>query len=492
MAAGSGTMVSGLVAAQGLRFVLQLIVARMLGDAAFGLFATVTTVILVAMAFATVGLNNGIIAIATRHRTNKDWPRFKGTLTLSFKLVFLTATLAFSAVFCGAWWTTSSPFYGQTAGALLIASPTVLVGTLSLVVVGALWAVRDLRSVVIGEQFLQQGALIGLTVLFLALGWGIESVLLAFCLSYVLSLVFLIQRLVPQIRHLFGARGVAGVEEPKPLLAIALPQTVSDVTARLILQLDVLVLAYFASQADVGHYRAATSFALMGHIIVSAFIVIYKPVVSELLTRKDHKRLNELSKVMTRWLLILAAPVSMTLVIAPQLILSVMGKDFTVSASALQILILGQVVHYCFALSLPVLMMSDHAWRNMIYGVVSVGLNLALNVALIPDWGIEGAAIASAISLSTWATLRTIDVYRSFGVLPISRRAVEVIAFSILLTLFVLWCLGDAPSLFAQTAAAAAALAGFALIIGLMGLTPLDREVMEHLTQKVRGILGRA
>jgi len=215
-------------------------------------------------------------------------------------------------------------------------------------------------------------------------------------------------------------------------------------------------------------------------------------VVSELLTRKDHKRLNELSKVMTRWLLILAAPVSMTLVIAPQLILSIMGKDFTVSASALQILILGQLVHYCFALSLPVLMMSDHAWRNMIYGVVSVGLNLALNVALIPDWGIEGAAIASAISLSTWATLRTIDVYRSFGVLPISRRAVEVIAFSILLTLFVLWCLGDAPSLFAQTAAAAAALAGFALIIGLMGLTPLDREVMEHLTQKVRGILGRA
>ena len=55
--------------------------------------------------------------------------------------------------------------------------------------------------------------------------------------------------------------------------------------------------------------------------------------------------------------------------------------------------------------------------RDTATGVgIAAAVNVTLNVLLIPLWGIEGAAIATAISLMTWNILLAVWVYRRLGI----------------------------------------------------------------------------
>ena len=47
--------------------------------------------------------------------------------------------------------------------------------------------------------------------------------------------------------------------------------------------------------------------------------------------------------------------------------------------------------------------------------IVSAAINISLNYVLIPIWGIEGAAIASLISMVFWNITSVIYIKKRFG-----------------------------------------------------------------------------
>jgi O-antigen/teichoic acid export membrane protein len=57
---------------------------------------------------------------------------------------------------------------------------------------------------------------------------------------------------------------------------------------------------------------------------------------------------------------------------------------------------------------------------------LSLGVNIALNVLLIPPHGVDGAAIAWVASIVTFNILAVTQVYRTWGIHPFSRGLVKV------------------------------------------------------------------
>jgi Na+-driven multidrug efflux pump len=60
--------------------------------------------------------------------------------------------------------------------------------------------------------------------------------------------------------------------------------------------------------------------------------------------------------------------------------------------------------------------MTGHEKKMMIVSLISALTNTILNAIMISLWGISGAALASAISLSLWIVLLTILVRINLGI----------------------------------------------------------------------------
>lgn len=90
------------------------------------------------------------------------------------------------------------------------------------------------------------------------------------------------------------------------------------------------------------------------------------------------------------------------------------GEAFAESATALAIIMGGQLVNAATGPVGFLLIMSGHEKKATISVGIGSGINLLLNLALILFWGIEGAAIATATTL---AVVNILMVYFAFHIL---------------------------------------------------------------------------
>jgi O-antigen/teichoic acid export membrane protein len=82
--------------------------------------------------------------------------------------------------------------------------------------------------------------------------------------------------------------------------------------------------------------------------------------------------------------------------------MAVFGPEFERGSTALSILLVGQVVNVAAGPVGVLLTMTGHEKRVAAAVGASACCNLLLNLLLIPRFGIEGAAVASAVSLILW------------------------------------------------------------------------------------------
>ena len=60
---------------------------------------------------------------------------------------------------------------------------------------------------------------------------------------------------------------------------------------------------------------------------------------------------------------------------------------------------------------------------NLINGLIALALGIALNLLLIPMYGILGAALATAITLAAWGLWRVVEVWHLLRCFPFTVRS---------------------------------------------------------------------
>jgi O-antigen/teichoic acid export membrane protein len=99
--------------------------------------------------------------------------------------------------------------------------------------------------------------------------------------------------------------------------------------------------------------------------------------------------------------------------------LMLFGPDFDAGYPLLFVLVLGVVARASVGPAEALLTMSGN--QNIcaaLYGV-TLAINVGLNVALIPSYGLWGAAIATAFALACEAALLAIVVWRRLGIIMV-------------------------------------------------------------------------
>jgi O-antigen/teichoic acid export membrane protein len=162
---------------------------------------------------------------------------------------------------------------------------------------------------------------------------------------------------------------------------------------------DVLIVAALTGSREAGIYAAASRFVTTGTLVEASLRIAMGPELSSRLAVHDLKSATTLVSITTQWIILLSWPLYIALAIYAPVLLGVFGKGFQDGAGALAILSVAMLASMAVGNSQTVLLMSGRSMWQTGNKAAALAANIALNFALVPRWGILGAATAWAVTI---------------------------------------------------------------------------------------------
>jgi O-antigen/teichoic acid export membrane protein len=206
----------------------------------------------------------------------------------------------------------------------------------------------------------------------------------------------------------------------------ALPQSVTSVLQIAVVWLDLLLLGALKGPHEAGVYGTASRYVLVGTLALSAVASAISPLMSSILTAGDKARAEDMYRVGTIWISVISLPIYLIMAVYAPLFMGVFGSSFTDGTRPLTILAVASLANILTGPAAMILLMGGKSGYILMASALSLGVNIALNVLLIPPHGVDGAAIAWVASIVTFNILAVTQVYRTWGIHPFSRGLVKV------------------------------------------------------------------
>jgi O-antigen/teichoic acid export membrane protein len=406
-------------------FLLTFFLARRLGDAEVGLYAQATAFLALLSLLALSGLRAGLTKFVATHLVDGDPGGVRGTVRLGLGLTVVGGVLL--GVLLAAF---ADPIANAFNDPALVTGLRAVGLTLPAAVLleAALAATQGWRTqkpyALIGYLY-EPSARLLLTVLLVLAGLGINAAFVAMPISIwtatIAALVWL--------RHLVRRLPPAPVTyQPRALFSFSSISWLAALATTGLIWADTLLLGFFSDSAQVGIYNVATRLVMLAAFVMAPINSAFQPYIAHLFHQGKSGDLEHLYRTTTSWIVRLSLPAFIALLVFPQRMLELFGPGFAAGASVTMILALGKLVDAATGPCGLMLNMSGRVRTNMVDNVVALVLNVALNLLLIPKYGINGAAVAWAISLSVVNAARVEQVRRSLGVLPFGRATAKGMA----------------------------------------------------------------
>lgn len=383
-------------------FALSIALARTLGIAEFGIYSLVVSTIMV----LSIPIRSGIPTLATRETSKAitdETPSAIGhLLSWSNRIIYVYTFITFSTVLLARFVIGQSKFLDG----LLVAIITV--GTLSLTLRNSaiLRAFKRFTKGTSPDILIRPlGQLVLLAVILFVIAWpGVSALtgLLAFTAASIIACIVSAGWLR---RELSGAGDVSGDMSPGPIpwRKALVFLTIAGGGQVLFGHIDTLILGAFGEPAQVGAYRASVQISMLLIFILTVVNQILQPSLVRLYRIKDTSGMQKLVSDSSFYMFLATLALSAGLMIfAAPLIGLTFGSRYTIASTALQILVVGQVMNVFFGSVGTILNMTGMEKEAVTSITVAIIVNIFLDIVLIPLFGMVGAASASAISIFVW------------------------------------------------------------------------------------------
>lgn len=181
-------------------------------------------------------------------------------------------------------------------------------------------------------------------------------------------------------------------------------------------QCDVWMLGIMVESDVVGPYAAAARYAAFVVFGINAVNMALGPLVAESANQKE--KIQQLASRAALLSAGLSVGIVVVLLLFPGTLLSIFGNDFDQATMALRILVIANAFNVLCGSVGMLLNMSGFHNDFMRVLLLSLIVNIVLNVTLIPIYQTTGAAMATGISVATWNVLGWILVRKRLGVRP--------------------------------------------------------------------------
>ena len=480
VARGAGISTAGQGAGRVLGYATQSALARGLGRESFGLYTLGVAVVTAAQIISQFGLDNGVVRYVAHYRAQGDTARVRGTILQAVGLTFAFSLVVAVAIFFGAGTIAGffDPDLEPVVRAFAFAVP--FFALMSIIC----WATQGFQTVAYAtytQQILRPLIYLLLVIGVYFVGASLVGVVAAYVISMALGVLiglFFLRRLFPPLLN-FRTRPKF---ETRALFGVSVPMSVSRATQYANNWTAILVLGIFQPAGVVGLFQAAFRTATFATLVRFAFNGIFSPIISNLHAQENTEDLGRLYKDVTRWTFTGAFAIFLLIVLLTSEILTVFGgKEYAAGATALIIVAFAQLFSTSVGPANRMLAMTDNQTVLMIITTIGALTGVAVCFALIPDFGMIGAAIGAAAAILTENTATLIFVRRRLGFWPYNLvfwkpLAAGLLAAALAYAVKVLLAL---PELLLTVGAVAAVFGiSFLALLLLFGLNDTDREFL--------------
>lgn len=489
LAAGASITVVGKVLGRGVDLLKQVLMARLLGPEAFGLYALAWNLLRIIIILAPLGLQNGVTHFGSRFRQSNQGA-FKSIYRRALFISLAVSTALAAILFALAPWLANTIFKEPELTAVIrLFVPIIPAMTGMHVVVTTSRVSQRMRYAVYVEEILQPVASLMLFLLLYLLGWklfgAVVSTVVSVFIAFAAGLIY-VRRLFPEM-----AAAQAKAEVPTTeVMRYSLPTAFSGMFGVLIYRVDRLFIGFFLPAASVGIYQAASQFSIIFAIILNGFNAIFTPMIADLFHQDKMSQLQELYRITTKWSLYLSTPVFLTILVAPvQIMTALYGSAYAEGGAVLFVLTLGQLINSATGPVGMLLIMTgrQNQWFNIT--AVSLVINLILNWVLIQRIGLVGAAIATAVTTAALFLWGLADARRTLGMWPYDRRYLKGLLAAGIVTIALLAMRDtfDQP-IWNVILLAGSATVGFFGLLLLLGLDKEDQEFIQSVWSRIKKV----
>ncbi len=408
IAGQAGFSFAGFLFGQASRFGFNLLVARVLDADALGTYALAVAVIQISEVFAIAGLDSGLLRFVSIN--SSDPLRQREVIGSALKTsLFLSLAVALLLLFFSG--NIASMLHGSHllqltlccyAAAIPFNVATMLYGH-------AIQGFRKLQPKIIATQMVSPLLLLLLTLLFRYTAGQKAALFFPFALSAAIAF-FWIRPYLSKISGVLPLDIIRAASD-RSMMRYALPFMVVSLLSMMTHWLDVVMLGMLTDTATVGLYHPAARTAGLIRAVLLAFAGIAAPMIASLHTGRESAEIGRIYKMVTRWILGLVVPPVILFMLLPEPVLGVFGTRFTASSNALILLTAASFLQVSFGLSSTVLAMTGYARLSLYNALGALGLQVVLNLLLIPRFGITGAALASLLVFFLLSAVRLSEVF---------------------------------------------------------------------------------
>jgi len=183
--------------------------------------------------------------------------------------------------------------------------------------------------------------------------------------------------------------------------------------------IDKIMLGYLSTDAAVGIYSVAFKTAQLTQITLFAVNSIAASKFSEYFSKNNMQSLKIIVENSSKLIFWSSAPILLLLFIFPEQILTLYGAEFTTGKYALLLLTAGAFINSISGSVGYLLQMTGN--HNLFLKIIltSAIINVLLNAVLIPKYGINGAALASMISMAIWNLTSSVYIKYKYKILTL-------------------------------------------------------------------------
>lgn len=422
---GSGSLLLvGLTIQLLLNFGSRLVLARLLGRVDYGAVSLGVTLLLTLSIVSLLGTDNGVGRYLPRYdATSKRGAVLRSGLELTLPIAVMLSLSAALLSPVVAKYAFGDPSVGPVLRVFSLGVPFLVILKF---VIGSIRGMKQTLPRVYLESFGIPILRFLFVISALLAGASVVGVSLAYVAGYVVVAIAALWFLLVKTPIRQAERGT---ELRREILSFSAPLMVVATVNIFFSNVDTFLLGYFTTTGDVGVYNAIYPLASLLTITLTAFGFIFMPAVSEYEAENKISGLRHAYQTLSKWVFALTLPLFLLFVTYPERVIRLtFGSGYTDGGLALSVLVVGFFFHAVGGPAGNILTASGRTRFIMLTNLIVLSVNVVLNVILIPQYSIVGAAAATVAGYVLMNGLYISLLYREFGLHPFSRDFLRVTA----------------------------------------------------------------
>ena len=372
-----------------LHFFQKPIMARYLGPDGLGLFSMAIMSVGIIELIALFGIDGALTKYVAEHKEHEG--KVSSLVSSAFFTILIIGVMTSVALFvCSN--TFASTFNMPSLSLLLKIYALVFPFSFTYaIIISYFTGLREMRYYAF-IRILQASLALTLILALLMIGLGVEGAMLGTVFA-IIGTVVVAMLIMKKFVHFT----VSDYRKNTKMLASFGSRLVgANMIGQIYYYVDTLMIGYFLTSTEVGYYAVAISLSRFFWLVPRAMATVAYPAISEYWAKDNHQAINKLVDKATKYSACLLIFAGMSVIFfAKDIITFLFTPEFLPAVLPLTILIIGTVT---FGILRSVGGIFASVGKvNLVLKISAIGAvgDIMLNIALIPTYGIIGAATAT-------------------------------------------------------------------------------------------------